>query len=241
MFRPNYESATAYGSAWLGEIARLAQEMGHAVIDIEGIYATPEAFYQALTQYRPDFVVAMGHGAPNAFGGQNGQIVLQGCTNDQMMAGTQAYFVSCLMAQKLVPSMVSKGAYGVAGYSADFVWNMASGYLENPLDDPKAYPFMRALVDGTRVILEHLRTSPNISPEAWRRFYLTTVDLFNQGIQEWRLSPSPDAIDIVNGLEQDKNSLVILGEGIQIMESQEEPLPLVPLLVGLGLFVVAML
>lgn len=204
VFRSKWDTATLYGYAWLGEIARQAVALGHEVLDLEGDNATPENFMDAMNTFNPELVFAMGHGDPTRFSGQNGRIVLSACENDQVMVGRQAYFVSCLMGQSLAPSMVDKGARTVAAYIAEFTWMIHPDeyYRAHPLEDPYAYPFMRAVVEPS----VHL-----LMGGSWREFYDLTVSLFNQGISEWFNSTDPYAPSIVAALKHDRDSLVVYG------------------------------
>ena len=203
IFRPRFDTATLYGWAWLGEIRRIAEDLGHDVLDLEAENATPENFYDALENFRPEIVIAMSHGNPTTFTGQNARIVFRACENDQLMSGTQAYFLSCLVGQELLPSMNEKDARTVAGYIAEFTWVIHPDYADRPLEDPYAYPFMRAVVEPCGRLL---------AGASWREWYDTQVAIFNLGISEWFGSTDPHAPQIVAALEHDRDSLVVYGE-----------------------------
>ena len=203
VFRPLFDLATTYGNAWLGVIADRARALGHEVMDLSGEAATKEAFFSALETFRPEIVIACSHGSPTLFTSQGGEVALQACRNDDVMAGTQAYFVSCLVGQELLPSMNEKDARVVAGYTAEFVWVIHPGYSDRPLEDPYARPFMRAVVEPTAELL---------AGASWRQWYDRTVAMFNRGIAEWFGSEDPNAPQIVAALEHDRDSLVVYGE-----------------------------
>jgi len=203
IFRPDFELASHYGWAWLGEVSRAAVNLGHDVLDLEAENATPENFFDAMENFRPDIVIAMGHGNPTTFTGQDARVVMTACENDQIMTGSQAFFLSCLMGQDLAPSMDEKDAVTVAGYIAEFVWVIHPDYTDRPLEDPYAYPFMRAVVEPCRRLL---------AGASWREFYDTQVAMFNLGVREWFESEDPNAPQIVAALEHDRDSLVVYGE-----------------------------
>lgn len=195
--------ATSYGFAWLGEVVKAAVGLGHTVLDLAGERATKEALLSALKDFNPDLVVACSHGSPTLFTAQGGEIAFAKCYNDEFMSGKQAYFVSCLVGQSLLPSMVEKDARTVAGYTSEFVWVINSKYKDKPLEDPYAYPFMRAVVEPCRRLL---------AGASWREWYDYTVSLFNKGVSEWFESADPNAPQIVASLEHDRDSLVVYGE-----------------------------
>jgi len=195
--------ATEYGHAWLGEIIRIAERFGHTVLDLSRDAATQERLFTALAEFQPDIMFLCSHGNESQFSGQNGEVVFTACHNDEVMAGNQAYYLSCLMGEALVPSMVSKGAVTVAGYVTEFVWVIDPAYVDDKLADPRAYPFMRAIVESSGRLLEG---------GSWQHFYDTWVAMCNMGVREWFERDDPTAPSIVAALEQDRDSLVVLGE-----------------------------
>jgi len=203
IFRPDFETATHYGAAWLGEIRRIAEDLGHTVVDLHGDDATPENFFDAMDNFKPDLVIAMGHGNPTTFTGQDAEIVMRACENDQVMMGSQGYFLSCLMGQELAPSMNEKDARAVAAYIAEFTWVIHPDYRDRPLEDPYAYPFMRAVVEPCGRLL---------AGASWREWYDAQIEMFNLGVREWFESEDPMAPQIVAALEHDRDSLIVYGE-----------------------------
>jgi len=187
----------------LGEIADIARSLGHAVLDVQGVECTPQAFYDAMNNFQPDLIITVGHGNENNFSCQDRELVLTGCTNDQIMAGSQAYFLSCLMAQELVPSMVKKGAVSVLGFTSEFVWLINPDYQDDLPNDPYAKPFKDAVVEPCRSLL---------SGSTWQQVYDSGVALFDRGIADWFESNDPMAGEIVAALMQDRDSMVVYGE-----------------------------
>jgi len=203
VFRPRFDLPTIYGNAWLGRIAEEARALGHTVLDLSENDATKDRFLEALTDFRPDLIFAMGHGSPELFSGQNREIVFRACENDDVLIGTQSYWVSCLMGQNLAPSIVDKGGRVAAAYIQEFIWVIHPGYDDRPLEDPYALPFMRAVVDPSIALL---------AGSTWRDFYNLTVRRFNEGVRAWFDSTDPNAPQIVAALEHDRDSLIVLGE-----------------------------
>lgn len=150
------------------------------------------------------------HGRPcwcgnsTRFSGQDSQIVLTACTNDQIMSGSQSYMLSCLMGQTLAPSMESKGALAVAAYISEFTWCIDPMHSQDPypVGDTYAKPFMTAVVEACRLLLRG---------GSWKECYDLSIKLFNDGRDEWHDSPDPIASQIIICLEHDRDSLAIYG------------------------------
>ena len=197
-------TATEYGSSWLAEIAEIARGLGHSVYELAREQATPENMYEALESFKPNIVIAMSHGNARQFSGQNARIVFTACQNDEKMSGTQSFYLSCLMGQELAPSMVSKSATSVAAFVTEFVWMIDPEYSsrEDYINDPKAFPFRRAIRESCRAVLRG---------GSWQSFYDTFVRMCNLGVSEWWNSEDAAAPQIVAALEQDRDSLVVYG------------------------------
>lgn len=203
MFRPNFDTATAYGYVWLGEIAEIAKSLGHDVLDLSGDQCTPQAFYDAMNNFKPELVICVGHGNANNYSGQDRDLILTGCTNDQVMAGSQSFMVSCLMGQELAPSMVKKGAVTVLAFTSEFVWLINPDYANDIANDPYAKYFKEAIVEQCRSLL---------SGATWQQIYDLGVSIYNKGIAYWFNSSDFSAGEIVSALTQDRDSMIILGE-----------------------------
>lgn len=223
-----FDLATSYGHDSISEISNIAKSLGHDVYDVLGFEATPTNFFVGMESFQPELVFAMGHGDPDEFAGQNNEIVMKACTNDQVMNGSQAMMLSCLMGQELAPSMVSKGARTVAAYISEFTWIVHPDYADRPSMDPYWFPFRRAIVEPARLLL---------SGGGWRDWYDQTASLYRQGINEWWNNADPYAGPIVSALRHDLNSLIVLGEFTRVAASMGsvQASILLPFVVGLGL------
>ncbi len=233
-FRPNFDLATKYGNAWIGQITENARRLGHDVLDLAVYDATQEKFMDAMAEFQPEFIFAMGHGNANHFSGQDVEIVLTGCTNDQVLAGTQSMFLSCLMGQELAPSINSKGGRAIAAYNEEFVWVVHPDYDNDVLNDPYAEAYKRAVVNPSVEILKGA---------SWTQFYNLTVGYYNQGIDQWWESNDPNASEIVRALTQDRDSLLILGESAPTISPVGLSTPIgvaIPAIFGLAMAYIGM-
>ena len=213
------DEATVYAAFWARLIGAEASMAGHQVRDLSGTFVTEYGLLTAMEGYQPDFVVLAGHGGPSVFTGAGMQVVLEACRNDQMMAGSQCQFISCLTGISLVPSMVSKGAIAVQGYTAEFIWMIdGSGY---PAGDVYAASFTRTLVEAARAILRG---------GTWQEFYSTFRRVSDEEIAQWGNSSDPLAASVMMCLRSNRDSMVISGAGS--MEVPEGGNILIPALVA---------
>lgn len=208
-WRPLFDIPTTYGYVWIGSILDRARAMGHSCLDLDKEKATRTNLESAITEFKPELFFGCSHGSTNAFSGQNKEIVLTACLDDEIMAGTQDYFVSCLMGAILGPDLVEKGALAVAAYTQEFVWLIHPDYQDNPLADPYAQAFKDAVVNPS---IDLLAGAINWIPG----FYNRSVEWFNRGVSEWFESTDPNAGQIVASLEHDRDSLIVLGEPTEI-------------------------
>lgn len=170
-----------------------------------------------MTSFQPDLVVAMGHGSPTLFSGQNVEVVLTSCQNDQIMSGSQAYMLSCLMGQTLARTMEEKKALAVGAYTQEFVWITDSDYSSRILEDPVAMAFRRAVVEPTKQLMRDWN---------WRAWYDNQVKLYNQWIAGWFRSANPSAGQIVAALEHDRDCLIVYGGNMDIAPGVVLPPPI---------------
>jgi len=213
------DEASQYAAYWCQRIMQEASMAGHQVRDLSGVFVTEFGLLTAMEQYQPEFVVLAGHGGPSVWTGAGMQVVLEACRNDGMMAGSQCQFISCLTGISLCPSMVSKGAVAVQGYTAEFIWMIdGSGY---PAGDVYAASFTRTLVEAARAILRG---------GTWQEFYSTFRRVSDEEIARWGNSSDPLAASVMMCLRSNRDSMVVSGAGS--MEVPEGGGILIPALVA---------
>ena len=196
------DEATIYASYWIQRMMQEAQAAGHEVRGLTGYAVTAQGLLSSMESYQPDLVLLGGHGSSTMFLGAGYQTVLLACTNDQMMAGSRALFVSCLTGLTLVPSMVRKGAIAAQGYVKEFTW-MISGEGA-PASDPYAASFTRTLVESARVIMRG---------GSWQDWYRKFLAVSDEEIQRWGQSSDPLAASVVQCLRSNRSAAVVSGAG----------------------------
>ena len=216
-----WDLPTIYLSAWMEKLIAEARQLGVEVLSLRG-FLTPEGLADAIEQFQPDKILMGGHGGPNVFTTENMQVLLVGCTNDQMLTGRETLLFSCLTGQQLVPSIVSKGGVAAAGFTAEFVWVVTPPYL--PDEDAYAKPFERLFVEP---MLEVLRGA------GWSGWYDKLQSVAREEERVWSQSEDPLSAQIVLSLIQDRRAATWLGEGGGVAASMDV-LPLLALVAIVG-------
>ena len=134
--RPDYDLVTRYGSAWMTQILNAAGTF----VDLYGPEATRNNFENAIAQQDPILVNILGHGSANLIACQNGETLLQGGYNTNILSGRVVYNLSCQAGRELGQIAFNEGAISFLGYTEDF-WvcysngNHSDGGMINPLAD----------------------------------------------------------------------------------------------------------
>ena len=214
------DEPTQYASYWAQLILQEARAAGHDARTLTGAADTAQGLLSSMESYQPDLVVLAGHGSPREFLGAGYQTVLEACSNDQMMAGSRALFVSCLTGQQLVPSMVRKGAVAAQGFVKEFTW-MIDG-MSSPASDPYAASFTRTLVEAARVVMRG---------GSWQDWFRVFQQVSREEIQRWGNSDDPLAASVVMCLRSNASAAVISGAGtISEAGAVEGGMPVLPLI-----------
>lgn len=216
VFRSNYEIATQLLSAYMQTVVDRAKQRGFNVVDLEGADATQMNFFNALDANDPLLVVAGGHGNETTFHGQNDELILQACTNDEVMSGREGIFNSCSVGVALGPSMVSKTAQWFAGWRADYIFM----YQENvdPLQDEVARPFMECIIQPALTRLDGGGAS---------QVYSATIAKFNTEIAKLWGSVDPTASEMITYLIHDRDNFMVSGVYAPVVATLSNPLVLV--------------
>jgi len=119
-FRPNKDIAMQFASEWLGAGVEEATKRGYNVIDIVDEACTFETLKATIESEKPTVIILGGHGNSTTFTGYEQQIVFQACSGDEIMSGTISHFLSCLVAQELLPSIIKKKGVWTLGYQTTF-------------------------------------------------------------------------------------------------------------------------
>lgn len=205
-----WDLPTVYLGSWIDSLVAAARRIGVQVLSLRGGEVTESNLVGAIASFKPDYIFLGGHGSPTVFTAANLVPLLEACQNDQVLANTRAFFISCLTGQRLVPSAVSKGALGAAGFTTEFTWVVSDPYI--PDRDPYAKPFERLVVEPSLELLQG---------RGFRGWYDRLQRVAREEEAAWLRSEDPLAAQVVLFLRQDAGSATFV--------SAEEGMP------GLGL------
>ena len=171
------------------------------IVDLYGEDATKEKIFAAIETYHPETAILAGHGNATTYTSQREEVVLKACENDEIMSGTVSHFISCSVAQKLLPSMVGKGAVGTIGYIVDFTFMINTNYSVEA--DIYAEPFK----DLTVTIITKMLQGATLQ-QVWQ----AGVDKCNEWIAKLRDKTEIDWAEVIACLEHDRDGLIAFGD-----------------------------
>jgi len=224
--RPNHDLPTSYCHYWHGLVLREARRLGLTVHDLPSESAKRAEFEEVVRAADPLFFLGEGHGVPTKFTGQDLDVLMEACVNDDLMAGRVAYLLSCSTGAELGPSCVEKGCLAFLGYNHLFGFLVIAPY--DPATDPYARSFQLASNSIPLTLIRGGTTG---------RARLNAVVEFNRQIDLWVRSENPFAPLVIQWLVHDRDVLVLYGsEYIRVATPiARAPAIGLPLLAGLAL------
>jgi len=198
--------ANRYGFYWLQPLIAESLRRRISVMDLHSFYATSEHFSLGLSEHDPLFVFGFGHGDGDTYTGQNYDVILEACQNDQVLRGRVVYLLSCHTATVLGQSMVQKGALSYIGYQENFVFATQDPPPANPLSDGFARAFFEPALEVAYALVRGQTTGV-----AYRRSQVS----FNNWVEFWARQPGPEAPFLIEALLWDKNNQVLIGSSAE--------------------------
>jgi len=197
-----WDLPTMYLASAMDKIATGAAGIGVEVVQVRGESANIGTLYELLQSFMPDYVFLGGHGSSNVITMAELEPLLIACQNDEVLAGLQSFFISCLCGLVLVPSVVRKGGVAAAGFTEEYAWVITPPYV--PAEDPTWRPFERLIVEPA---LEAVRGG---GARGWYN-KLQAVALEEERI--WGQSTEAIAAQVLMFLRQDKRAATFTGVG----------------------------
>jgi len=142
--RPQHDVTTRYLSAWAQEIIERARQKGFEVVDLIKEKSTRSEFEGRMKKLAPELVFLNGHGSDDCVCGQDNEILLQKGENHNLLSRAITYALSCDSARGLGPAAVEGRTGSYIGYTDEFIFMADAQYMREPLEDPKARPFMES-------------------------------------------------------------------------------------------------
>jgi len=198
--RPNHDLPTYYGHYWHGLVLREARRLGLTTRDLSGDVARRADFTGAIRLEDPLFFLGMGHGSPTKFTGQDLEVLMEACVNDDLMAGRAVYLLSCYTGLELGPSCVRKGCLSFLGYDHLFGFVVVEPY------DPATDPYAKSFQLSSNSIPLTLIRGGTTGRARWR-----AIVEFDRQIDYWARSEDPYASLVIQWLAHDRDALVLHG------------------------------
>ena len=216
----------------MGAAVEEAVKRGFDVIDMVDEACTFENLKAMIETENAEVVIAGGHGSSNVFTGQNQQVVLQACQNDQVMNGTISHFLSCLIGQTLLPSIISKGGVFTIGYIVSFEFMVDTNFPVE--EDPYAEPFK----DCTIAIVAKMLDGATLK-QVWD----AGIAKCDEWIQKLWDRPETDWAQVIGCLENNRDGMIGLGDQeAYVMPPRRLALstgPVLPVIIGIGFLALA--
>lgn len=205
--RTDFDELTHWVSSFVGLSVENARRLGFNVLDLYGVNANAENFFSYVNTYNPDIIVLATHGLENTAYAQNGELLLSGCVNDQVLSNRLNFALACRTASKLGYSAVDKKAYAYFGWLDDFIVIMDDTYASNPLNDPYASSFLRPVLNGLDALFRNYLGGVDLQTLA-KNVYETVIQSFNNEIAYWKTVPTPTASQMVTYLISDRDAFI---------------------------------
>ena len=143
-----------------------------------------------------DFILAMGHGSPTEFCGQNEQVIMD-TQHISDVKGKMIKLISCETGQELGPALIKAGATGFQGYKEDFLWVMDLDYLSRPFADPLAAKALLPVICSMHLILDGK----------------TSREVFDAELEGFTINADAEEDELIKScLEFDRDNAVLLGD-----------------------------
>jgi len=203
--RPFHDVGTRYLSSWSQRLIDLAQKKGKKVIDLKGEKANKVELTGRIKKLNPSLVILNGHGDSDLVTGHDNKTLVKLGENESILKSRITYAVSCRSAKLLGSSCAKDQKTTYIGYDDDFIFTQNSVFINRPMQDLRAKPFMEA---SNQVVISLLKghkafdassRSRNMFKAAYRKLLTSTSD--------------PDSLLDAKCLRWDYAQQVCLGDG----------------------------
>lgn len=220
---PEYDLATRYGASWQTKILDAANTTGLPYVDLYKENATNANFFSNLGSQDPILINILGHGNYNVIACQDGELLLQGGINSNLLTGRVIYALSCRAGRDLGRTSFNEGALSFLCYNEDFIFVISEGDhfdggMTNCLEDETARGFFESHNSAPISFIQGLTTLES---------YYASQEMFSEWIQVWEEIDSQVA------------GFLVWDRDHQVLHGEDMPRPVVTL--GLGFLLLAFL
>jgi len=209
-------SVTRLISAWASLSLSTARNYGIEYRDLYKNNATRSNFEAQLNQFDPLFVFINGHGNKNLIVCQDGDLLLQGGLNTNILSRRVVYDLSCLAGAQLGPTAISEGCICFMGYTEEFIFYSSD---LPPLADNVLRYFMDPVLTCVMSFLAGNSTSVS---------YTYAQERFDYWIEVLANSTDRDAPAHISTLLWDKDHHVLYGDGSATITGEIAPVVPIP-------------
>lgn len=141
--RPGHDPANHYLYHWTISLLDLAKAKGIEVFDLARNKSSRVRVQGYLKKNQATHVFLNGHGGEAVVCGYDNEEILSTSDDLSLLLGGKVLFVrACDAGKMLGTSAVKKGAEAFIGYKSEFRFWYRKEYVQKPLEDPFARPFM---------------------------------------------------------------------------------------------------
>jgi len=152
--RPNSDRTTRYISTWAEKVISLAQEKGLAVFDLARNRANRKELESMIRRNEPSLIFLNGHGHDTVVTGQDGEVLIEAGSNENILKKRIVYALSCRSGKVLGPRCVQAGTEAYIGYDEDFIFLFEESKRTHPEQDKTAELF---LTPSNQVVISLLK------------------------------------------------------------------------------------
>lgn len=152
---PNDDHTTTYLYRWSQQIITESVRHGVRFVKLVGKKAVRSELEGRIKKIKPSFIFLNGHGNSRTVTGYNEEPLVVCEDNENVLAGSITYALSCSSASELGKSSIEHGAKAYIGYAQDFYFMYEEHSLTHPENDSiagyfldPAYSVARALMKG---------------------------------------------------------------------------------------------
>lgn len=140
--RPKHDSANHYLYCWTGKLVELAKEKKLTLFDLKKEKSNKKNVQGYLKKDQATLVFFNGHGNESTVFGHDDKEIISTSDNLSLLRDKIVFVRACSAAKKLGKEAVQKGAKAFIGYKSEFRFWHRKDFMQRPLKDPLARPFM---------------------------------------------------------------------------------------------------
>lgn len=189
--RPSHDATVSYLHAWGAEIIGFAEQNNIAYTDFKKEKANKEEVCKFILKQTPRLVMFNGHGNPLTIAGHKDEPLVTADENEEILASTITYAVSCEAAVELGKKIIQKGGTAFIGYEGPFGFAHEPSRECNPAKDKFAEPFKLisneitvSLLEGHTVKEAHDK-SQQLCSKLIKKYSTDETDKESQTIRFW--------------------------------------------------------